>query len=136
MLVLSLVTDSLRRAGIIAESESPSAEEGQDAVTRLNDLMFLKAEQGIDLGWNRKATTADTLVLPDGILGGIKAELTEILSVEYGTQLDPLVVEEARESRNRLLRGALQRQFGQPTLGLPTGEGAGGIFNISTGAFL
>jgi hypothetical protein len=132
MLVLELVTDSLRRIGIIAESEDPSAEEGQDAVTRLNDLMFEKAEQGVDIGWNKKATTADTVVLPDGVLNGIKAELAELLAVEYGVELPPLVVRDAEQSRNRLLRMALQRQF-QQGRNNSYPNGFGGTLDITTG---
>lgn len=133
MLVLELVTDSLRRIGVIAESEDPSAESGQDATTRLNDLMFQKAENGVDIGWNRKATTADTVVLSDGIISGIKAELAELLAVEYGVELPPLVIKEAEESRNRLLRMTLQRQFQpQQNNSYPSGI-IGGIFDVSTG---
>lgn len=134
MLVLDIVTGSLRATGIIGETQSPSAEQGQAAVTRLNDLMFLWAERGVDLGWNTKATTADTVILPLGWVHGIKAQLGELLSNDYGVDPPVTVLRDADESRNMMNRQALQMAFSPPNLqAMPLGRGS--WFDITTGTW-
>lgn len=119
MLVLDIATDALRRIGVIGETQTPSAEQGQSAVTRLNDLMSQWQEKGVYLGWNPKATTADTAVLPQGLVHGIKAQLAEQLASDYGVlEMMPVkVAMDAEESRNMLQRNALQQAFSAPDLG-------------------
>ena len=132
MIVLELITGALRRAGIIGEAESPSAEEGADAVTRLNDMMAAMAEDGIDLGWNPKATTAETVVLPLGHVGTLKAMLAVMLADEYGTEVSPSTAAEASDGYKRLLRQALQMQMTTRRSDAPRGQIAGGGYHILT----
>lgn len=132
MLVLELATDSLRAIGIIGETQDPSAEQGQSAVDRLNDLMFLWAEKGADLGWNTKATTADTVVLQLGYIHGIKAQLAELLASDYGVEPPPVVLRDADDSRTMLERRVVQAALARPNLrAMPLG--ASGWFDILTG---
>jgi hypothetical protein len=109
MLVLDIVTDSLRQIGIIGESETPSADQGQDAVTRLNDLMASLAEDDIDLGWNPKDTTGDAAVLPLGEVPVIKALLAINLAGEYGVEVPQPTLKIAHDGYQRLLRKAIQQ---------------------------
>lgn len=136
MLVLELATDALRLCGVIGETQTPSAEQGQSAVTRLNDLMFQWEEKGVDLGWNSKATTADTVVLPLGHVKGIKAQLAELLASDYGVldSLPQTVIRDAEDSRNMLQRQVLQLAFSRPNLNsMPMGESGGGLLDIASG---
>ena len=109
MIVLELVTGSLRQIGIIGETQTPSAEQGQAAVTRLNDLMAELDEDQIDLGWNPKSTTADSVALPLGNVEGIKAMLAVKLAGDYGVDPPQSVILSASESYKRLLRQAIQQ---------------------------
>jgi len=134
MIVLELITGSLRSIGIIGETQNPSAEQGQAATTRLNDLMFQWQEKGVELGWNQKDAAGDPIALPSGLLGGIKAQLAELLANDYGVDAPPLVLREADDSRTMLNRQALQAAFGRPNLrSLPLGESSAGRFDITTG---
>lgn len=137
MIVLEIVTDSLRRIGVIGQTKTPSAEQGANAVTRLNNLMALLATNGVDLGYNPKASTADTIVLPLGVIHGITAQLSESLAEDYGvTPIPAAVVRDAEESRNMLVRNALIDSFGNTNLsGLPRGQGTGGVYDITTGTW-
>lgn len=136
MLVLDIVTGSLRMIGVIGETQTPSAEQGQASVDRLNDLMHQWAEKGVELGWNTKSTTADTVVLPLGFVGGIKAQLAELLANDYGVDLPPVVARDAEDSRTMLNRQALQMSFGRPNLySMPMGESNPGAFDITTGTW-
>lgn len=116
MVVLDIVTDSLRQIGIIGETQTPSAEQGQDAVTRLNDLMLSMEEDDIVLGWNPKATTADTVSLPLGQVAAIKALLAVQLAGEYGSEIPATTITNARDGYQRLLRQGIQNVMKQTRL--------------------
>lgn len=116
MVVLDLVTDSLRQIGIIGESETPSADQGQDAVTRLNDLMLSMEEDDIQLGWNPKSTSADTVSLPLGEVATIKALLAITLAGEYGAVVPPTTAAFASDGYKRLLRKGIQNVMKQTRL--------------------
>jgi len=134
MLVLDLATDALRQIGIISESETPSAEQGQAAVTRLNDLFAEWAEKGVDLGWNPKDTTGDSVALPLGHAKGVKAQLAELLAGDYGVDAPATVLRDAQDSKNMMQRQALQASFARPNLrAMPLGNG--GVFDITTGTW-
>jgi hypothetical protein len=133
MLVLDLATDTLRQLGVISEIETPSAEQGQDAVTKLNDLMASLAEDGIDLGYNPKATTADSIVLPAGHVATIKAMLGVALAESYGLPPPPVMSAFAEGGYKRLLRNALHEQMHAGKSDAPRGENNPYTQNILTG---
>jgi hypothetical protein len=122
MLVLELVTGSLRQIGIIGETQDASAEQGQDAVTRLNDLMLSLEEDDVDLGWNPKSTTADTVVLPLGEVGTIKALLAVVLAGSYGVEVPPITALTADTGYKRLLRKGLQQAMRETRPSNPRGD--------------
>jgi hypothetical protein len=132
MLVLELVTGSLRRAGIIGEAETPSAEEGADAVLRLNDMMAAMAEDGIDFGWNPKSTTADTAVLPLGHIESVKDMLVVKLADEYGTEVSALTARSAADGYQRMLRQAINAAMREKVSDAPQGDRQRGYYNIVT----
>lgn len=132
MTVLDLVTDVLRQIGVISEADSPSAEEGQDAVTKLNNLMASLAEDGIDLGYNPKSTTADTIAIPDGHIGSIKAMLGMALADGYGVQPPVIMAAMADAGYKRLLRQALHAQMWQKVSDAPRGDRQRTAYNIVT----
>ena len=107
MTLIDLITDAYRMAGIIAESDTPSAEQGAMAVTRLNDLIAELESDGIDLGWNPKSSTTDTASFPEGYVGGIKAMLAVLLFVQYmGPAVPPVLAATADSAYERMLRQA------------------------------
>jgi hypothetical protein len=131
--VLDIATGSLRAIGIIGESKTPSAEQGANAVTRLNDLMTQWAEKGVNVGWDVKAATTDTVAVPLGLVHGIKAQLAELLASDYGVDIPPVVIREAAESRTLMQRQALQLQFTRPDLSaMPL---SAGVYDINTGTY-
>jgi hypothetical protein len=107
MLVLDLVTDALRQITVIGQTATPSAEQGQDAVKKLNDLMFSLAEDEIDFGYNPKATTAESIELPLGHVATIQALLGARLCDGYGIPTPPNVAAIASAGYERLLRQAI-----------------------------
>src|SRR6478736_380592 len=133
MTVVDFVTDVLRQLAIISEIETPSAEQGQDAVTKLNDLMADLAEDGIDYGYNPKATTAEDIVLPDGQRSWIKAALGARLCEGYGLPVPPIMGALADSGYKRAIRESLYRSMRETTSDAPSGENNARTFNIVTG---
>lgn len=133
MTVVDFVTDVLRQLAIISEIETPSAEQGQDAVTKLNDLMADLAEDGIDYGFNPKATSAEDIVLPDGQRAWIKARLGERLCEGYGLPCPPLMAALSNAGYNRALTKSLQMNMQERVSDAPCGENSRYRWNILTG---
>jgi hypothetical protein len=100
---LDLITGSLRDIGVIGESETPTAEQGQTGVTKLNELMASLAEDGIDLGWAPVSLTTDTVVLPAGHISALKAMLSVSQASVYGADPSPMVAGRANNGYIRLL---------------------------------
>ena len=134
MNVIDLVTDALRRATIIGQTASPSAEQGADAVTKLNDVMASLAGDGIDLGYNPKATTAETMVLPLEHVLTIKSLLVMAVCGGYGVDPPASDVSIAQAGYQRLLRQAIYANARETrTDNAPRGDAQGVVFNILTG---
>ncbi len=124
MLVLELATDALRDIGVISEVETPSPEQGQSFVRKLNELMASLAEDGIDLGFAPVSTTADTVTLPLGAVSTIKVMCAVACAPMYaGSEVPPLVSALASSGYTRLLSQAIRFQLEHAHSGtLPMGQ--------------
>jgi hypothetical protein len=122
MLVSDLVTDALRKLTVIGQTATPSAEQGQDAVTKLNDVMASLAEDGIDFGYNPKATTAESIELPAGHALTIKAMLILSLAGGYGIEPPAFEVGIAGAGYNRMLARAVYKDARETRGNAPLGE--------------
>lgn len=132
MNVLDLVTGSLRDATVVGQTKTPSAEQGADAVIRLNQLMASLEEDGINLGYNPKSTTADTLALPDGEVVTIRALLTVSLCDTYGLPVPPVSGATAKAGYDRLLRKAIYSSMNETrTDNAPRGNAQGAWYDIT-----
>jgi hypothetical protein len=134
MTVVDFVTDVLRQLAIISEIETPSAEQGQDAVTKLNELMASLELDGIKFGYNPKATTAENIVLPDGHKSAVKAMLGTMLCEGYGLPVPPLMSGMAKAGYDRMLRESLHQTMRESVSDSPSGENSRSRYNIETGA--
>lgn len=133
MTVVEFITDPLRQLGIISEIATPSAEQGADALVRLNDLMASLAEDGIDLGYNPKATTAETIALTPGDVMGAKAMLGMALCEGYGATPLPIMAAMADSWYKRKLRNSLHASMREKVTDAPCGENNRYRQNILTG---
>jgi hypothetical protein len=87
--VLELVTSAYRLAGIIGDTEQPSAEQGVTGLWRLNNLMADWAADGVNLGWYRQTNLANTAPLQEGDLRGVEYCLAGELAGYFGISLSP-----------------------------------------------
>ena len=82
MTVSDYFRDALGLIGVLAEGETPSAEQGVLMLRVYNDMMHSLADQGIELGFNVETSTTGTLVLPEGHRQTIKY-LLAVQSANY-----------------------------------------------------
>lgn len=135
MTLIDIVTDALRDATVIGQTATPSAEQGQGAVTKYNRLMSSLEEDGVKLGHFPKATTADTVELPDGHIDTITAMLGVKLCDGYGLPVPPVVAATASAGYRRLLTQSLLMNARETrTDNAPRGDAQGCDYNILTGS--
>lgn len=107
---LQVITDSLRLAGVIHQIETPSNEDAQDALRRLNDMMLaLDRHNGIKLGYYPQSSLSANIPIDDEYLEGITALLAEQIGLHWGASLSPEVARQVSMSRR-----ALQAEFNVP----------------------
>lgn len=100
--------DALGLIGILAEGETPSAEQGATMLTVLNDMMEDLAADGIDLAFNPQSSTTDTLSIPEGHKQTVKYLLAVAAAPHFEVDIPPVVGSIASNGYNRLLRIAVQ----------------------------
>lgn len=134
MTLIDIVTDALRQITVIGQTATPSAEQGQDAVTKYNRLMASLEVDDIFLGHFPKATTADTVELPDGEIDTITALLGVKLCDGYGLPVPAVVAATASSGYARLLRNSIYLNARETrTDNAPRGNAQRCTANIETG---
>lgn len=134
MTTLQYVSDALKILGVIGEAETPSAEQGADAIVALNDMMMFYLEQGFDCGFNPQTNTADSFIPPAGEREAIKYLLASRLVNQYPSNPMPQTAALiAAEANDRWLRKGLLTQLQTNKPRVPVGEGSSIYQNIETG---
>lgn len=132
---LAIITDALRLLGVIAENETPSAEQGQHALDRMNRMLESWGEEGVDLGWFEQSSTADTIPAPKWAERGVISKLAQDLQAVYPTNpLQPWVWDDQQNGYGVILkRTVLQQLQGADMSHMPVGSGNYGYgWNIET----
>lgn len=85
---------SLRK--VFGTGEDPSAEAATDALERLNDMLATWVAQGADVGAMLPMSLSSDLVVSDAFHTAIKNNLILQLADNYGMEVSPMVVMNAR----------------------------------------
>lgn len=99
----NIVTRALVLAGQIEAGETPVAEEMNDGIDALNEMLFAWVNEGVDLGHSTVAQ-ADDLIVHDTSLEGVRYNLAVRLAGEYGFTLPARVMDRA-DKTFRALQG-------------------------------
>ena len=99
---LDVITEALRIANIIRETEVPAAAQSTQALTVLNDMLSDWRKDGIELGYYPQSALGGTIPLQDEDLLGVKYNLADMIVGRYGGALTPKNAEVARKSKARL----------------------------------
>ena len=122
---LEIINAALRLLGVIAETETPSAEQGATGLSVMNDMLEDWSGRGIDVGqWPQTALDAE-FPGPTTVEGVCKANLAVWLAPYYAAPLRPEVAGLAGAGYSRLLREAMLAQLQPATMThLHQGEGS------------
>lgn len=128
---LQVITDALRDINVIAETETPSAEQGSHALRKLNQMMEQWLIDGINLQYFAQTSTADNIPVPEYAEKGVTAALSIELAPTYGATVSVELAAKYDSGWGTICRKALQPP--QASMAhLPRGEGQAPRNNILT----
>lgn len=133
---VELIRRALLEIGVIAGSKTPSAQQGQDALVTLNQMMEEWEESGIRLGWCQQlpADLSSTAPLPPYAERGVTLKLAMALAPTYGgaASVTPSLIAECSDAFGRISRkAALNNVTEADTRNMPRAEG-----DVATGRIL
>lgn len=91
----TLITNAMRRCGILAEGESPTAAQAADALSTLNEMLHGFTTDGIAYA-HTDLTLNSTMNFPDEQLAPVRDLFCVELMPEYGIQNDMLISRAAK----------------------------------------
>lgn len=121
--------------GILAESESASAEQGAHGLRALNELMAEWEADGIDLEYYEQTLLGATTPIPDSAILPVKHFLALHLASYYGKSVSPEFVATSDKYYARLVRDVVRDNLATEvdvTAKVPLGEGHGGVWDIQS----
>lgn len=134
---LELITDAFRQIGMIDENESPSAEQGQVGLRRLNQLLAAWATPPSSIcfpSWFPQTSLSDTLPIPDYAERAVTAALAIELCAAYQRPVsDAIAVVASNGYQDLLVRHMNQRLRPVDLSHLPAGEAHRHTFDIING---
>ena len=122
---VSIIGDSLRLLGVIAEGQSVSAEQGANALRALNQMLERWTEDSIDLGYFAQSATTDTCPIPAWSEQGVISKLAQRLMADYpSTQPPAWVLSDSENGYGTIARKCLVESLKPSRMDhLPAGEG-------------
>jgi hypothetical protein len=79
----SMVTRTLRLLGVLADGQSPTAQQLSDGLDSMNEMLSAWRDQGVDLG-HSTISAGDTIPYQDDHLPAIRYSLAIEIAPEYG----------------------------------------------------
>lgn len=106
---LEIITFAYQKIGVIDENSSPSNEQGQVALTVLNDYLLNEAADGMRLGWFTQTNLAATAPLRLEDVHGVKYLLCNQLAIHYGITIqNPSLMMEIQTAKTQLVKRSLR----------------------------
>lgn len=127
---LDIITDAYRKANIINDRQVPTATQGAQGLTLLNDMMSDWEEDGIELGYFPQTLLADTIPTETKHDRGIKYNLARGIAGDNGTPVPAETLRIAELTFARLEKSTtevIETDFSH----IPLGRRA--IFDVTTG---
>ncbi len=99
-----MITKALRKAGVIRENESPTAEQSRDAIDTFNGLMAQYDADGVDIGDYPVTVVGDTLDLEREHEEAVKTVFALALQIDHRLAVDEGLLGLAQRAEKFLLR--------------------------------
>ncbi len=97
-----LIQRAMLRANLVSRGETPTAEESDDGLKSLNEMMHAWETDGIHIG-HTDLTLDDTIQLPESQIRATRLLLAMELLDEYEKPLPPLLAGQADRAKRQLL---------------------------------
>lgn len=106
---LEIITFAYQKIGVIDENSSPSFEQGQVALTVLNDYLLNEAADGMRLGWFAQTQISAIAPLRAEDVHGVKMLLCNQLAIHYGITIqNPSLMQEIMTAKTQLVKRSLR----------------------------
>lgn len=101
---LAVITDAMRLAGIANQVETPSAEDSDTALDRMNDMILgWERHNGIRLGYYPQTSLSANIPIDDEYFEAVTALLAKKLCWVFSFGVSPELQEQASQSWSSLL---------------------------------
>jgi hypothetical protein len=104
---IEVIGDALRELQLVAETQTPSAEQGEHGLRKLNDLIEAWTEDGIELGYFAQSDTTADCPVPLWALRAVKVCLAPELAPAYGATVSRELALKISDAYTALLRKCL-----------------------------
>jgi hypothetical protein len=132
---IEIIGDALKLLGVIGESQEPNPHQGAIGLRRLNQMVELWTEDGIELGWFAQTLTTADAPLPKWAELGVTSKLAQYMQPLYPTSsLEPAVFDDSLNGYGVILRKVTVENAPVADMShMPAGSGSGGDFDIERG---
>lgn len=112
---LQVITLALRDINVLAQSEPPAAEQADEALQTLNQMMAAWQSDGIDLQYFEQTNVTDDLPVAAGDVLAVRYNLALLLAPSYQTEAPPTIIAAAaatfeKIARESTIRNMVERQ--------------------------
>ena len=130
----NVINRALREINVINEVQTATAEQGAQALEKLNSLMEAWKEDSLDVGYFRQNSTTDTCPIPDYAEGAVIHALALECAPQYGATISNETLAKVTYYMKILRRKIIvERQQNADMTHLPSGAGHfGSRYNITT----
>jgi len=134
---LEIISDALRELNVIAEIDTPSAEQGTHGLRKLNEMLEAWTENDIELGYFKQTSTSDDCPIPAWAERGVKAKLAIDLASTYGATVSLELATKANEGYQTILRRCISDKLEPANMNhMPIGQGHYGAgWDINSDSF-
>ena len=133
--VLNLIDGALRELNVIAENQNASPEQGNQCLEKLNELLEMWKEVGIDFGWYEQSSTAGNAPIPAYARTAVRTNLAILSASQFGASVSQELATVADRTYNFLLSKAQREQLDNVDMShMPAGSGkfGDGQYDITT----
>ena len=119
-----VITRALREINVINEAQTPTAEQGTQALEKLNSLMEAWKEDSLDIGYFEQTSTADTCPIPDYAEGAVIHALAMEIAPQYGATISGETIAKVQYYMRLLRRKIINENLDNTDMThLPAGQG-------------
>ena len=124
---IEIIGDALREINVVAETETPSAEQGQHALRVMNRMINSWRESDVSFSYFDQTSTSDTFPGPSWAEQGVVAVLAIRLAPTYGASISPELGDKADDGYTMILRKSINEKLDNTDMShLPVGQGHNG----------